>query len=98
MSVTVENETRPDEALDRRDAVAGKLHRRRKQLASVYSGIETKSSPEPIIYTDDAYAMKQIERAEIEDEDKDKDEVVCQDKEIYLDTEPDIVVEKELIL
>ena len=98
MSVTVENETRPDEALDRRDAVAGKMHRRRKQLASVYSGIETKSSPEPIIYTDDAYAMKQIERAEIEDEDKDKDEVVCQDKEIYLDTEPDIVVEKELIL
>lgn len=96
MSVTVENETRPDEALDRRDAVAGKLHRRRKQLASVYSGIETKSSPEPIIYTDDAYAMKQIERAEIEDEDK--DEVVCQDKGIYLDTEPDIVVEKELIL
>lgn len=98
MSVIMENETRPDEALDRRDAVAGKLHRRRKQLASVYSGIETKSSPEPIIYTDDAYAMKQIERAEIEDEDKDKDEVVCQDKEIYLDTEPDIVVEKELIL
>lgn len=40
--------------------------------------------------------MKQIERAEIEDEDK--DEVVCQDKGIYLDTEPDIVVEKELIL
>ena len=98
MSVIMENETRPDEALDRRDAVAGKLHRRRKQLASVYSGIETKSSPEPIIYTDDAYAMKQIERAEIEDEDKDKDEVVCQDKVIYLDTEPDIVVEKELIL
>lgn len=98
MSVTVENETRPDEALDRRDAVAGKLHRRRKQLASVYSGIETKSSPEPIIYTDDAYAMKQIERAEIEDEDKDKDEVVYQDKGIYLDTEPDIIVEKELIL
>lgn len=96
MSGIVENETRPDEALDRRDAVAGKLHRRRKQLASVYSGIETKSSPEPIIYTDDAYAMKQIERAEIEDEDK--DEVVCQDKGIYLDTEPDIVVEKELIL
>lgn len=96
MSVIVENETRPDEALDRRDAVAGKLHRRRKQLASVYSGIETKSSPEPIIYTDDAYAMKQIERAEIEDEDK--DEVVCQDKGNYLDTEPDIVVEKELIL
>lgn len=94
MSVIMENETRPDEALDRRDAVAGKLHRRRKQLASVYSGIETKSSPEPIIYTDDAYAMKQIERAEIEDEDK----VVCQDKGIYLDTEPDIVVEKELIL
>lgn len=92
MSVIMENETRPDEALDRRDAVAGKLHRRRKQLASVYSGIETKSSPEPIIYTDDAYAMKQIERAEIEDE------VVCQDKGIYLDTEPDIVVEKELIL
>ena len=90
----MENETRPDEALDRRDAVAGKLHRRRKQLASVYSGIET----EPIIYTDDAYAMKQIERADIEDEDKDKDEVVCQDKGIYLDTEPDIVVEKELIL
>ena len=86
MSVIMENETRPDEALDRRDAVAGKLHRRRKQLASVYSGIETKSSPEPIIYTDDAYAMKQIERAEIEDEDKDKDEVVCQDKGIYLDT------------
>ena len=49
MSVIMENETRPDEALDRRDAVAGKLHRRRKQLASVYSGIETKSSPEPII-------------------------------------------------
>lgn len=96
MSVIMENETRPDEALDRRDAVAGKLHRRRKQLASVYSGIETKSLPEPIIYTDDAYAMKQIERAEIEDEDK--DEVVCQDKGIYLDTEPDIVVEKELIL
>lgn len=96
MSVIMENETRPDEALDRRDAVAGKLHRRRKQLASVYSGIETKLSPEPIIYTDDAYAMKQIERAEIEDEDK--DEVVCQDKGIYLDTEPDIVVEKELIL
>ena len=42
--------------------------------------------------------MKQIERAEIEDEDKDKDEVVCQDKGIYLDTEPDIVVEKALIL
>lgn len=98
MSVIMENETRPDEALDRRDAVAGKLHRRRKQLASVYSGIETKSSPEPIIYTDDAYAMKQIERAEIEDEDKDKDEVVCQDKEIYFETEPDIVGEKELIL
>lgn len=54
MSVIMENETRPDEALDRRDAVAGKLHRRRKQLASVYSGIETKSLPEPIIYTDDA--------------------------------------------
>lgn len=98
MSVIMENETRPDEALDRRDAVAGKLHRRRKQLASVYSGIETKSLPEPVIYTDDAYAMKQIERAEIEDEDKDKDEVVCQDKGICLDTEPDIVVEKELIL
>lgn len=96
MSVIMENETRPDEALDRRDAVAGKLHRRRKQLASVYSGIETKSLPEPVIYTDDAYAMKQIERAEIEDEDK--DEVVCQDKGIYLDTEPDIVVEKELVL
>ena len=74
MSGIVENETRPDEALDRRDAVAGKLHRRRKQLASVYLGIETKSLSEPVIYTDDAYAMKQIERAEIEDEDKDKDE------------------------
>lgn len=84
MSVIMENETRPDEALDRRDAVAGKLHRRRKQLASVYSGIETKSSPEPIIYTDDAYAMKQIERAEIEDEDKDEDKVVCQDMELIL--------------
>ena len=70
MSVIMENETRPDEALDRRDAVAGKLHRRRKQLASVYSGIETKSSPEPIIYTDDAYAMKQIERARNEEKDK----------------------------
>lgn len=72
MSVIMENETRPDEALDRRDAVAGKLHRRRKQLASVYSGIETKSSPEPIIYTDDAYAMKQIERAMNEEKDKDE--------------------------
>ena len=70
MSVIMENETRPDEALDRRDAVAGKLHRRRKQLASVYSGIETKSSPEPIISTDDAYAMKQIERARNEEKDK----------------------------
>lgn len=80
MSVIMENETRPDEALDRRDAVAGKLHRRRKQLASVYSGIETKSLPEPVIYTDDAYATKQIERAEIEDEDK----VVCQDMELIL--------------
>lgn len=80
MSVIVENETRPDEALDRRDAVAGKLHRRRKQLAFVYSGIETKSLPEPVIYTDDAYATKQIERAEIEDEDK----VVCQDMELIL--------------
>ena len=80
MSGIVENETRPDEALDRRDAVAGKLHRRRKQLASVYSGIETKSLPEPVIYTDDAYATKQIERAEIEDEDK----VVCQDMELIL--------------
>lgn len=72
MSVIVENETRPDEALDRRDAVAGKLHRRRKQLASVYSGIETKSLPEPVIYTDDAYAMKQIERAMNEEKDKDE--------------------------
>lgn len=80
MSVIMENETRPDEALDRRDAVAGKLHRRRKKLASVYSGIETKSLPEPVIYTDDAYATKQIERAEIEDEDK----VVCQDMELIL--------------
>jgi hypothetical protein len=80
MSVIMENETRPDEALDRRDAVAGKLHRRRKQLASVYSGIETKSLPEPVIYTDDAYATKQIERAKIEDEDK----VVCQDMELIL--------------
>lgn len=71
MSVIVENETRPDEALDRRDAVAGKLHRRRKQLAFVYSGIETKSLPEPVIYTDDAYAMKQIERAMNEEKDKD---------------------------
>lgn len=78
MSIIMENETRPDEALDRRDAVAGKLHRRRKQLASVYSGIETKSLPEPVIYTDDAYAMKQIERAEIEDE------VVCKDMELIL--------------
>lgn len=88
MSVIVENETRPDEALDRRDAVAGKLHRRRKQLAFVYSGIETKSLPEPVIYTDDAYAMKQIERAMNEEK----------DKEIYFETEPDIVGEKELIL
>jgi hypothetical protein len=72
MSVMMENETRPDEALDRRDAVAGKLHRRRKQLASVYSGIETKSLPEPVIYTDDAYAMKQIERAMNEEKDKDE--------------------------
>mgnify|MGYP000117992631 CR=1 FL=1 len=72
MSVIVENETRPDEALDRRDAVAGKLHRRRKQLAFVYSGIETKSLPEPVIYTDDAYAMKQIERAMNEEKDKDE--------------------------
>ena len=70
MSVIMENETRPDEALDRRDAVAGKLHRRRKQLASVYSGIETKSLPEPVIYTDDAYATKQIERARNEEKDK----------------------------
>lgn len=82
MSIIMENETRPDEALDRRDAVAGKLHRRRKQLASVYSGIETKSLPESVIYTDDAYATKQIERAEIEDEDKDK--VVCKDMELIL--------------
>ena len=88
MSVIMENETRPDEALDRRDAVAGKLHRRRKQLASVYSGIETKSLPEPVIYTDDAYAMKQIKRAMNEEK----------DEEIYLETEPDIVGEKELIL
>ena len=72
MSVIVENETRPDEALDRRDAGAGKLHRRRKQLAFVYSGIETKSLPEPVIYTDDAYAMKQIERAMNEEKDKDE--------------------------
>ena len=72
MSVIMENETRPDEALDRRDAVAGKLHRRRKQLAFVYSGIETKSLPEPVIYTDDAYAMKQIERAMNEEKDKDE--------------------------
>lgn len=72
MSGIVENETRPDEALDRRDAVAGKLHRRRKQLAFVYSGIETKSLPEPVIYTDDAYAMKQIERAMNEEKDKDE--------------------------
>lgn len=72
MSVIVENETRPDEALDRRDAVAGKLHRRRKQLAFVYSGIETKSLPGPVIYTDDAYAMKQIERAMNEEKDKDE--------------------------
>lgn len=72
MSGIVENETRPDEALDRRDAVAGKLHRRRKQLASVYLGIETKSLPEPVIYTDDAYAMKQIERAMNEEKDKDE--------------------------
>ena len=72
MSVIVENETRPDEAVDRRDAVAGKLHRRRKQLAFVYSGIETKSLPEPVIYTDDAYAMKQIERAMNEEKDKDE--------------------------
>lgn len=72
MSVIVENETRPDEALDRRDAVAGKLHRRRKQLASVYSGIETKSLPEPVIYTDDAYATKQIKRAMNKEKDKDE--------------------------
>lgn len=88
MSGIVENETRPDEALDRRDAVAGKLHRRRKQLASVYLGIETKSLPEPVIYTDDAYATKQIEMAMNEEK----------DKEIYFETEPDIVGEKELIL
>lgn len=88
MSVIMENETRPDEALDRRDAVAGKLHRRRKQLASVYLGIETKSLPEPVIYTDDAYATKQIEMAMNEEK----------DKEIYFETEPDIVGEKELIL
>jgi hypothetical protein len=72
MSVIVENETRPDEALDRRDAVVGKLHRRRKQLASVYSGIETKSLPEPVIYTDDAYATKQIKRAMNKEKDKDE--------------------------
>ena len=52
--------------------MAGKLHRRRKQLAFVYSGIETKSLPEPVIYTDDAYAMKQIERAMNEEKDKDE--------------------------
>lgn len=72
MSGIVENETRPDEALDRRDAVVGKLHRRRKQLASVYSGIETKSLPEPVIYTDDAYATKQIKRAMNKEKDKDE--------------------------
>lgn len=52
-----------DEELERRESVAVKLLRRRKQMASNYSSIETVSLQSPVIYTDDAYAQKQIEKA-----------------------------------
>ena len=52
-----------DEELERRESVAVKLLRRRKQMASSYSSIETISLQSPVIYTDDAYVQKQIEKA-----------------------------------
>ena len=52
-----------DEELERRESVAVKLLRRRKQMASNYSSIETISLQSPVIYTDDAYVQKQIEKA-----------------------------------
>lgn len=52
-----------DEELERREYVAVKLLRRRKQMASNYSSIETISLQSPVIYTDDAYVQKQIEKA-----------------------------------
>lgn len=52
-----------DEELERRKSVAVKLLRRRKQMASNYSSIETISLQSPVIYTDDAYVQKQIEKA-----------------------------------
>lgn len=52
-----------DEELERRESVAVKLLRRRKQMDSNYSSIETISLQSPVIYTDDAYVQKQIEKA-----------------------------------
>jgi hypothetical protein len=52
-----------DEELERRESVAVKLLRCRKQMASNYSSIETISLQSPVIYTDDAYVQKQIEKA-----------------------------------
>lgn len=52
-----------DEELERRESVAVNLLRRRKQMASNYSSIETISLQSPVIYTDDAYVQKQIEKA-----------------------------------
>lgn len=52
-----------DEELERRESVAVKLLRRQKQMASNYSSIETISLQSPVIYTDDAYVQKQIEKA-----------------------------------
>ena len=52
-----------DEELERRESFAVKLLRRRKQMASNYSSIETISLQSPVIYTDDAYVQKQIEKA-----------------------------------
>lgn len=52
-----------DEELERRESVAVKLLRRRKQMAFNYSSIEMISLQSPVIYTDDAYVQKQIEKA-----------------------------------
>lgn len=63
-----------DDGLDQKAAGLMKLNRRRKQMARIYSGIETKSLPEPVIYTDDDYAEEQIEMATNEDAYEEKDE------------------------
>lgn len=52
-----------DEEIERIESVSVKLSRRRKQMASNYRSIETTSLQSPVIYTDYAYAQKQIEKA-----------------------------------